>query len=82
MADKKTWIWPGAVVLVFVSALLSLCLGAAKLPLPALWQAIISGPTGTAGYIFWYSRLPRTMPGRIWSWICRPMRSIWAARRN
>lgn len=60
MADKKTWIWPGAVALVFVSALLSLCLGAAKLPLPALWQAIISGPTGTAGYIFWYSRLPRT----------------------
>ena len=41
--------------------LLSLCLGAAKLTLPQLWQAILRGPTYTDGWIFWYSRLPRTM---------------------
>lgn len=43
-----------------VGILLSLCLGAAQLPLRQLWAAICSGPRNTAGYIFWYSRLPRT----------------------
>ena len=40
--------------------LLSLCLGAARLTLGQLWQALLSGPNNTAGYIFWYVRLPRT----------------------
>lgn len=44
----------------FAAALLSLSLGAAKLSLSDLWQAIRLGPTATAGYIFWYVRLPRT----------------------
>lgn len=43
-----------------LSALLSLCFGAVRLSLPELWQAICRGPSSTAGYIFWYSRLPRT----------------------
>ena len=60
MADKKIWIWPAAAALVLLSSVLSLCLGAAKLPLSALWQAICGGPNSTAGFIFWYSRLPRT----------------------
>ena len=42
-------------------AMLSLCLGAAKLSLPELWRAICDGPSNTAGFIFWYSRLPRTL---------------------
>lgn len=44
-----------------LAAALSLCLGAAKLSPAALIQAISSGPHGTAGYIFWYVRLPRTL---------------------
>ena len=43
-----------------LSAILSLCLGAAKLSLQQLWQALCTGPNHTAGYIFWYARLPRT----------------------
>lgn len=49
-----------AAALCLASVLLSLCLGAANLSLRRLWQAILSGPNDTAGYIFWYSRLPRT----------------------
>lgn len=42
------------------AALLSLSLGAVHLSPGDLWQAICRGPKNTAGYIFWYSRLPRT----------------------
>lgn len=49
-----------AVVFCLVSALLSLCLGAARLSPADLWNALRSGPHDTAGWIFWYSRLPRT----------------------
>lgn len=42
------------------AALCSLCLGAARLMPSELWQAVVSGPAHTAGYIFWYVRLPRT----------------------
>lgn len=38
----------------------SLCLGAARLSPMELWDAILSGPTNTAGFIFWFVRLPRT----------------------
>ena len=44
----------------FAVALLSLCLGAAQLSLSQLWAAVCGGPKDTAGFIFWYSRLPRT----------------------
>lgn len=46
--------------LCLAAAVLSACLGAAQLSPADLWQAIINGPQGTAGYIFWYVRLPRT----------------------
>lgn len=40
---------------------LSLCLGAARISPAQLWQALTAGPHSTAGYIFWYVRLPRTV---------------------
>lgn len=43
------------------AAFLSLCLGAARLSPEQLWQALVAGPRNTAGYIFWYVRLPRTL---------------------
>lgn len=50
-----------AAVLCLAAALLSVCLGAAGLSLPQLWQAICSGPSaGAAARILWYVRLPRT----------------------
>lgn len=41
-------------------AVLSLCLGAVALTPAQLWQALVQGPNSTAGYIFWYVRLPRS----------------------
>ena len=49
-----------SLVLLIFAAFLSLCLGAAKLSPGDLWQALTAGPRNTAGYIFWYVRLPRT----------------------
>lgn len=49
-----------AALFCLVSALLSLCFGAASLSLQQLWKAVCHGPANTAGFIFWYSRLPRT----------------------
>lgn len=46
-------------ILIF-TVFLSLCLGAARLAPGQLWQALLAGPQNTAGYIFWYVRLPRT----------------------
>jgi len=44
-----------------VSAVLSLCLGAAGLSLGKLWAALLSGPDGSAAArILWYARIPRT----------------------
>ena len=43
------------------AGVLSLCLGAARLSPGEVWQALVSGPRDTAGYIFWYVRLPRTL---------------------
>ena len=60
MADRKTWIYLAAVLLCLLGTVLSLSLGAARLSLSELHQAICSGPNNTAGYIFWYTRLPRT----------------------
>ena len=57
---RKNLIYTVAVLTFFLSALLSICLGAVNMTIPQLWQALCSGPKGTAGYIFWYSRLPRT----------------------
>lgn len=49
-----------AAVFLLLSAMASLLLGAAKLTLPQLWQAVVSGPDSPLGAIFWYARLPRT----------------------
>lgn len=56
MAKKFTF---SSLILAAVT-LLSLCLGAASLSPADLWQALWLGPKSTAGYIFWYVRLPRT----------------------
>ena len=60
MDKKKRLVYLAAGSLWLLGVLLSLCLGAAKLSPAQLWQAIRGGPRDTAGYIFWYSRLPRT----------------------
>lgn len=61
MTKKTTVVFISVIVLVVVSAVFSLLLGAVDLTLPQLWQAISIGPNSTAGYIFWYVRLPRTI---------------------
>jgi len=58
--DKKRIAFLLAGIVCLMAAVLSLCFGAARLSMLQLWQAILGGPRNTAGYIFWYSRLPRT----------------------
>ncbi len=58
---KHKYLLPVAVFFCLSAAILSLSLGAAKLSSTELWQAILQGPTNTNGWIFWYSRLPRTV---------------------
>lgn len=60
MGKKTALSFLGAAGLCSGAALLSLCLGAANLTLSDLWQAVLGGPNSTAGWIFWYARLPRT----------------------
>lgn len=60
MAKHRKIVFGTALALCIAGALLSLCLGAANLTLSQLRQAVNGGPQDTAGYIFWYSRLPRT----------------------
>ena len=55
---KKVWT---ARLLCWGAAILSLCLGAVGLSPGELLRAIAGGPRDTAGYIFWYVRLPRTL---------------------
>ena len=50
-----------SLLLAALAAFLGLCLGAARLTPEQLWQALVAGPQNTAGYIFWYVRLPRTL---------------------
>ena len=48
-------------VFLIVSAVASLCLGAAGLPLSKLWSALMGGPDeSAAARILWYARMPRT----------------------
>ena len=58
--DKKQWLLPAALLSCTTAAVLSLLLGAVRLSPQQLWQALAGGPKSTAGYIFWYARLPRT----------------------
>ena len=49
-------------VFLLISAVLSLCLGAAGLSLSKLWAALLSGPDASAAArILWYARIPRTL---------------------
>lgn len=50
-----------SIILLLLSAFLSLVSGAASLPLSDLFDAALAGPESVAGYVFWYSRLPRTV---------------------
>ena len=59
--STKRMIFLVAAGLAVGAALLSLRLGAATMGIGELWQALLSGPQGKAGIIFWYSRLPRTI---------------------
>lgn len=60
MGNKPRTVFLVVAVLGFAASLLSLRLGAVDLTLMELLEAVHSGPDSTAGYIFWYSRLPRT----------------------
>ena len=60
MKRNKALLFPAALLLCLLGALGSLCFGAVPLSPVQLWQAIQDGATSTAGYILWYSRLPRT----------------------
>ena len=61
MDNRKKWLFPGASALCLTAAVFSLLLGAVPLSPAQLWQALLMGPRDTAGYIFWYARLPRTL---------------------
>ena len=51
-----------AIVVCILVALLSICLGSAKLSLSQLWEAVkFRTESGFAQNIFWYVRLPRTL---------------------
>ena len=51
-----------AALFLILSAILSLCLGAAGLSLGKLWAALLSGPdSSAAARILWYARIPRTL---------------------
>ena len=58
--NNKKWLFPAALLFCLAAAILSLLLGAVRLSPVQLWQALLGGPNSTAGYIFWYARLPRT----------------------
>ena len=58
--DKK-WFFLGAAAFCLAAALLSLLMGAVSLSPAQLFQAVVEGANSTAGYIFWYARLPRTL---------------------
>lgn len=58
--NNKRILLPAALALFLLAALLSIGFGSVSLSAASLWQALRAGPSGTAGYIFWYSRLPRT----------------------
>lgn len=60
MGKKRGFFILAAFGFFLLAAVMSLCLGAARLSPWEIWQAMLAGPTDTAGYIFWYVRLPRT----------------------
>ena len=61
MDKRKKWLFTAATAFCLGAAVSSLLLGAVPLSLRQLLQAVLGGPSSTAGYIFWYARLPRTL---------------------
>lgn len=58
---EKNKIWIGLTILLAMTVLLSLCLGAAHLTPAEVLQGLLSGPKSSlAGTIIWYARIPRT----------------------
>ena len=49
----------GAALLCLAALVLSLCLGAAGIPLPRLWEALVHGGEGIEARVLWYARAPR-----------------------
>lgn len=60
MRTGKIWFFAGIFACIS-GAVLSLTLGAAAYTLPELLEAVGAGTATTAGRIFWFSRLPRTV---------------------
>lgn len=60
MARKKVPVFTISALFCLLATILSLCLGAANLSLSEVAAAIFGGPKDTAGWIFYYARLPRT----------------------
>lgn len=60
MKHRNSIVFSCAAVLFLASAILSLRFGSVSLSLSELWHAIWSKPNDSAGYIFWYHRVPRT----------------------
>lgn len=61
MGKSKMWLFPAATAFCLAAAVCSLLLGAVSMSPRELIQAVVGGPRSTAGYIFWYARLPRTL---------------------
>ena len=61
MEPNRKRLLPGAFLFCLTAAVFSLLLGAVRLSPGDLVEAMLSGPSSTAGYIFWYARLPRTL---------------------
>ena len=62
MNKNKKGYFVGALLLLLLSFLLSVCLGSAKISLSELVSVIANRVTDSpAGRIFWYARLPRTL---------------------
>lgn len=60
MDKKRSCIFAAAGAGMLLAAVLSMLLGAVPLTPGQLWQELTAGPRETAGYIFWFVRLPRT----------------------
>ncbi|MBQ8236818.1 MAG: iron ABC transporter permease [Oscillospiraceae bacterium] len=60
MVKQRGYLFIAAGAFCLLAAALSLSMGAARLSLSQIWRAVLAGPRDTAGYIFWYVRLPRT----------------------
>ena len=59
--NKTISLIASAAVFMLAAAILNICLGASRISLLQLWEALVSGPgPSAASRILWYVRLPRT----------------------